>query len=97
MDKRKKSVTPARSPKPSRRMFNMQAFQIWYLASYLEKVGAETDPVRRSRSAFPDMSKSGREKRLAHGAEFMESLRPRYEAKLSNSRFNRPPMEAADQ
>ena len=52
----------------------MQAFQIWYLASYPEKVGAETEPVRKSRSAFINLDKLVREERLSRGAEFMESL-----------------------
>lgn len=62
----------------------MQAFQIWYLASYPEKIGAETEPVRKSRSAFPNMGSLTRQERLAKGAEFVEHLRPRYEEKLSN-------------
>ncbi|MGH7183879.1 MAG: hypothetical protein ACREJN_18140 [Nitrospiraceae bacterium] len=70
--------------------FGMQAFQIWYLASYPEKIGAETEPVLKSRSAFPDLNKLAREARLTHGAEFMKSLRPKYEGKLlSNPSFKR--------
>jgi hypothetical protein len=69
--------------------FGMQAFQIWYLASYPEKIGTETEPVQRSRTAFPDMKGMLREERLAHGAEFMERLRPKYEGKLSNRAFQR--------
>ena len=57
--------------------FNMQAFQIWYLASYPDKIGAETEPVRKSRSAFHNLDKLAREKRLSLGADFMESLRPK--------------------
>jgi hypothetical protein len=67
----------------------MQAFQIWYLASYPEKIGSETEPVRTSRSAFPDLKRLTREERLAHGAEFVERLRPKYEEKLSNPAFQR--------
>lgn len=63
--------------------FRMQAFQIWYLASYPEKIGAETEPVRKSRTAFPGLKELKREERLAHGAEFVERLRPEYEEKLS--------------
>ena len=70
--------------------FSMQAFQIWYLASYPEKIGAETEPVIKSRSAFPDLNNLPREARLTRGAEFMESLRPMYEGNLlSNPSFKR--------
>lgn len=62
--------------------FGMQAFQIWYLASYPDKLGAETEPVRKSRIAFPELHKLSREERLAAGAEFVEQLRPAYEHKL---------------
>ncbi len=69
--------------------FRMQAFQIWYLAAYPEKIGTETEPVRKSRTAFPDLKGLKRDERLAHGAEFIERLRPEYEEKLSNRAFQR--------
>jgi hypothetical protein len=52
--------------------YNMQVFQLWYLASYPEKIGAETKPVRKSWAAFPDLNKFSRETRLIRGAEFIE-------------------------
>lgn len=64
--------------------FRMQAYQIWYLASYPEKVGTETEPVKTSRSALPGLSELKRGERLACGAEFLERLRPKYEESLSN-------------
>jgi len=64
--------------------FSMQSFQVWYLASYPEKIGFETEPVRKSRFAFPNFDQLTREKRLAAGAEFMEKLRPKYDPRLNN-------------
>ncbi len=75
--------------------YNMQAFQIWYLASYTESIGAETALVQRSRSAFPTLAVLDREERLRHGAEFMERLRPVFESELSNRLFKRTPDGAA--
>lgn len=54
---------------------NMQAFQLWYLASYPENIGIETEPVRQSLAVLPNMSKLSREERLARGAEFLASVR----------------------
>jgi len=72
--------------------FCMQAFQIWYLASYPEKIGFETEPVRKSRAALPELNALSREERLARGSAFMESLRPKYEGKmLSNPAPQRTP------
>lgn len=54
---------------------DMQAFQIWYLASYPEKIGHETELVRKAQSAFPDLGALSREARLVRGSEFIEKLR----------------------
>ena len=54
---------------------NMQAFQIWYLASYPEVVGHETDLVRSSQVAFPDLGTLSRETRLMRGAQFIEQVK----------------------
>jgi hypothetical protein len=56
---------------------DMQAFQIWYLASYPEKIGHETELVRKSQSAFPDLGALSRDVRLVRGAEFIEKLKAR--------------------
>lgn len=58
----------------------MQAFQIWYLASYPDKIGAETDLVIKSRSAFPGLDKLAREERLAAGLNFLTSAVATYGA-----------------
>jgi hypothetical protein len=54
---------------------DMQAFQIWYLASYPEIIGHETQLVRKSQLAFPDLGSLSREVRLVRGAEFIEKLK----------------------
>jgi len=53
----------------------MQAFQIWYLASYPEVIGHETELVRKSQLAFPDLGTLSRETRLIRGAKFIEQLK----------------------
>lgn len=58
--------------------FNMQAFQIWYLALYPEKVGIETEPVRKSKSAFPTLGDVIRSEQLAQGAQFIVTLKELY-------------------
>lgn len=56
----------------------MQAFQIWYLASYPEKLGTETEHVKKSRGALPGLEKLSREQRLSAGLAFLESVRTQY-------------------
>ncbi|MBC3383419.1 hypothetical protein [Pseudomonas sp. SWRI179] len=56
----------------------MQAFQVWYLASYPDKIGAETVLVKKSRSAFPGMDKLAREERLDAGLNFLASAITKY-------------------
>ncbi len=56
----------------------MQAFQIWYLASYPEKLGIETGHVRKAMGALPGLEKLSREQRLANGLVFLESVRAKY-------------------
>ena len=69
--------------------FCMQAYQIWYLASYPEKVGTDTELVKKSRSALPGLSELQREESLARGAEFVEQMRPKYEERLTNRALQR--------
>lgn len=52
----------------------MQAFQIWYLAMYPDKIGAESELVITSRSAFPSLDKLTREEQLAAGQTFLTSV-----------------------
>lgn len=54
---------------------DMQAFQIWYLASYPATIGHEAEMVSRSRSAFPDLETLSRKTRLVRGAEFIAKLK----------------------
>lgn len=54
---------------------DMKAFQIWYLASYPEKIGSENELVRKSRLAFPDLDALSREERLARGTQFVERVK----------------------
>ncbi|MCU0070012.1 hypothetical protein N8H71_00330 [Pseudomonas koreensis] len=56
----------------------MQAFQIWYLASYPDRIGVETELVVKSRSAFTGIDKLTREKRLASGLNFLTSAIVKY-------------------
>ncbi|VVO95173.1 hypothetical protein PS903_02489 [Pseudomonas fluorescens] len=51
----------------------MQAFQIWYLARYPDKIGAESELVIKSRSAFPGLNEQTREGQLAAGLNFLTS------------------------
>lgn len=52
----------------------MQAFQIWYLAMYPEKIGHDTDPVKTSKKIFPSLSIKERPEQLAHGHQFLERV-----------------------
>ncbi|MDH4081301.1 MAG: hypothetical protein OEU68_15960 [Nitrospira sp.] len=54
--------------------FSMQAFQIWYLAMYPEKIGHDTDPVKTSKKIFPSFSMKERPQQLAHGHQFLEKV-----------------------
>jgi hypothetical protein len=54
---------------------DMQAFQIWYLAMYPDKIGSETEPVQKSRLAFADLESLSRSEKLARGAEFSARLK----------------------
>lgn len=56
---------------------DMQAFQIWYLATYPEKLGNETGPVKKARLAFPEIENLSREESLNRGAVFVEQLKAR--------------------
>lgn len=60
--------------------FQMQVFQIWYLASYPEKIGINSDPVQKSIVAFPaNFNQLIREERLKHGAMFTDTMSTRYQ------------------
>jgi hypothetical protein len=54
--------------------FSMQAFQIWYLAMYPEKIGHDTQPVRTSKSIFPGLSAKERPQQLTLGHQFLEMV-----------------------
>jgi hypothetical protein len=51
-----------------------QAFQIWYLALYPDKIGHDAEPVRISKKVFPDLSTKPRPHQLALGHEFLERV-----------------------
>ena len=54
--------------------FSMQAFQVWYLAMYPEKIGHDTAPVKTSQKIFPDLSMKERPQQLVLGHEFLEMV-----------------------
>jgi hypothetical protein len=54
--------------------YSMQAFQIWYLALYPEKIGHETQPVATAKQAFPDLSTNERRAQLSLGHQFLERV-----------------------
>lgn len=54
--------------------FSMQAYQIWYLGLYPEKIGHDTEPVRTARTAFPDLSAKDRPNQLTLGHQFLERV-----------------------
>lgn len=54
--------------------YSMQAFQIWYLALYPEKVGHETQPVATAKRVFSTLSKKERREQLVFGHEFLERV-----------------------
>jgi hypothetical protein len=63
--------------------FQMQVFQVWYLASYPGKIGKHTEPVQKSVTAFPiNLNELTREERLKHGAEFTNAMRTHYQRKI---------------
>jgi hypothetical protein len=54
--------------------FSMQAFQIWYLALYPEKIGHDTRSVRTAMEAFPGHSAKDRRLQLNLGHQFLERV-----------------------
>lgn len=54
--------------------YSMQAFQIWYLALYPEKIGHDTQPVATAKQVFPDLSTKERREQLVLGHEFLERV-----------------------
>jgi hypothetical protein len=53
--------------------FSMQAFQIWYLAMYPDKIGHDTEPVKTSMKVFRILSAKTRTEQLKLGRKFLES------------------------
>ena len=56
---------------------SMQAFQIWYLALYPEKVCNDTDLVETSRRTFPALPSQSRSEQLSLGKQFLEGVSDR--------------------
>lgn len=54
--------------------YSMQAFQIWYLALYPEKIGHDTQPVKTAKKVFPSLSTQERRQQLTQGHQFLESV-----------------------
>lgn len=54
--------------------FPMQAFQIWYLARYPEKIGHDTQLVRTAKIVFPELSTKERPQQLTLGHQFLERV-----------------------
>ena len=54
--------------------FSMQAYQIWYLAMYPEKIGHDVDPVQTARKVFPRLAETARPSQLALGHKFLEQV-----------------------
>jgi hypothetical protein len=54
--------------------FSMQAYQIWYLGLYPEKIGHDTEPVRIAKTVFPDLSAKDRPSQLTLGHQFLERV-----------------------
>jgi hypothetical protein len=50
----------------------MQAFQIWYLALYPEKIGHDTQLVATAKQLFPGLSTKERREQLLLGHEFLK-------------------------
>lgn len=49
----------------------MQAFQVWYLAVYPEKIGREKQIVKNAVKLLPSIEKEARRNSLSKGKEFM--------------------------
>ncbi|MDH4449104.1 MAG: hypothetical protein QE265_00750 [Rhodoferax sp.] len=54
--------------------FSMQAFQVWYLAMYPEKIGLDMDPVKTFKKIFPGLSMNECTQQLAHGHRFLKDV-----------------------
>jgi hypothetical protein len=52
----------------------MQAFQIWYLALYPEKIGHDSEPVLISKKVFLGLTSKTRGEQLSLGHEFLERV-----------------------
>ena len=53
---------------------SMQAFQIWYLALYPDKIGHDTHPVLTSKRVFPDLPAKTRQQQIVLGQAFLETV-----------------------
>ncbi|MFN5079965.1 MAG: hypothetical protein ACK5EV_04480, partial [Burkholderiales bacterium] len=54
--------------------YNMQAFQVWYMACHPEQIGIAAEPVRKAMSALPELSAQDRQVQLARGMEFLKAV-----------------------
>jgi len=54
--------------------YSMQAFQIWYLGLYPEKIGHDTEPVKIAKTVFPGLSGKDRPQQLTLGHQFLERV-----------------------
>ena len=61
-----------------RQSIGMQAFQIWYLASYPGTLGPTHELVLRSQSAFSHLHSLPRAQKLSEGARFIDEMRRKY-------------------
>lgn len=54
--------------------YSMQAYQIWYLALYPEKIGHDAEPVVKAKKVFPELPAKSRPEQLKLGHEFLETV-----------------------
>lgn len=52
----------------------MQAYQIWYLAVYPEKLGQDVEQVKTAISLLPKLPDKSRQEQLLSGRKFLESV-----------------------
>jgi hypothetical protein len=52
----------------------MQAYQIWYLAVYPEKLGQDVDQVKKAINLLPKLANKSRQEQLLLGRKFLESV-----------------------
>ena len=54
--------------------YSMQAFQIWYLAMYPDKIGHDTQPVLTSKRVFTELPAKTGQQQLILGHAFLETV-----------------------